>query len=392
MLATALLALFSNMGHYLRSADSYPIRSHLSTMKRDDVDQVLRSLRRLNLQGSFLGHTVAIRFGLSESDIETLEQLIDMGATTAGKLGEITGLTSGAVTRVIDRLEQSGYVRRVPDPADRRRVIVEVVPDKVAAVQAILDRYSSAGAREIGRYTEAQLALISDFLTKMEQVTKEEAEALRETPDGGTRPGPAGSEHSAPVGGLTEARLYVRSGLSALRLSAGEAGGPLYRAAFEGATPQVRLRAGRVVVQYRGLPFDWRRRAASIALNPTVPWDVEVVGGVQEVEARLAGVGLRSFQLAGGCEQIELAVGRPSGESRVRLVGGVKEASIQRPAGLPVRLLIKGGVAEVRLDGTRLGRKGGETTLTSPGWTGRGDRLVVEVVGGSKSIEIMERP
>ena len=52
---------------------------------------------------------------------------------------------------------------------------------------------------------------------------------------------------------------------------------------------------------------------------------------------------------------------------------------------------IKGGVAEVRLDGTRLGRKGGETTLTSPGWTGRGDRLVVEVVGGSKSIEIVER-
>jgi hypothetical protein len=190
---------------------------------------------------------------------------------------------------------------------------------------------------------------------------------------------------------LTEARLYVRSGLSALRLNAGEAGGPLYRAVFEGATPQVRVRAGRVVVQYRGLPFDWRRRTASFALNPTVPWDIEVVGGVQEVEGRLHDVGVRSFQLAGGCERIELGVGRPSGESRVRLVGGVKEARIERPRGLPVRLHIKGGVAEVRLDGTRLGRKGGETTLTSPGWTGRGDRLAIEVVGGSKSIEIVER-
>ena len=102
-------------------------------MNRENIDSVLRSLRRVNLQGSFLGQTVAIRFGLSESDIETLEQLIDMGATTAGKLSEITGLTTGAVTRVIDRLEQAGYVRRVPDPADRRRVIVEVVPEKVAA-------------------------------------------------------------------------------------------------------------------------------------------------------------------------------------------------------------------------------------------------------------------
>jgi DNA-binding MarR family transcriptional regulator len=133
MLSTALLALFSNMGHYLRSADSYRSKSRLSTMKRDSIDAVLRSLRRVNLQGSFFGQTVAVRFGLSESDIETLEALIDMGATTAGRLAELTGLTSGAVTRVIDRLEQSGFVRRVPDSADRRRVIVEVVPEKVAA-------------------------------------------------------------------------------------------------------------------------------------------------------------------------------------------------------------------------------------------------------------------
>src|SRR6188472_4693338 len=107
-------------------------------MNRQNIDSVLRSLRRVNIQGSFLGQTVAVRFGLSESDIETLEELIDMGATTAGKLSEVTGLTSGAVTRVIDRLEQAGYVRRVPDPTDRRRVIVEVIPDKVAAVEATM--------------------------------------------------------------------------------------------------------------------------------------------------------------------------------------------------------------------------------------------------------------
>ena len=60
------------------------------------------------------------------------------------------GLTTGAVTRVIDRLEQAGYVRRVPDPADRRRVIVEVVPDKVAGVKATLGRVGEASTNEIG--------------------------------------------------------------------------------------------------------------------------------------------------------------------------------------------------------------------------------------------------
>src|SRR5215470_19559125 len=122
-------------------------------MNRGNIDSVLRSLRRVNLQGSFFGQTVAIRFGLSESDIETLEQLIDMGATSAGKLSELTGLTSGAVTRVIDRLEQAGYVRRVPDPTDRRRVIVEVVPEKVAGIEATIGIVDEKGASEISHYS-----------------------------------------------------------------------------------------------------------------------------------------------------------------------------------------------------------------------------------------------
>jgi DNA-binding MarR family transcriptional regulator len=65
---------------------------------------------------------------VSDSDVEALEMLLDSGSATAGRLAELMGLTTGAVTRVIDRLEQGGYVRRIPDPADRRRVIVELVP------------------------------------------------------------------------------------------------------------------------------------------------------------------------------------------------------------------------------------------------------------------------
>ena len=110
-------------------------------MNRNNIDSVIRSLRRVNLQGSFFGQTVAIRFGLSESDVDALEVLIDTGAATAGRLAELMGLTTGAVTRVIDRLEQAGYVRRIPDPADRRRVIVELIPEKMEAVEATMARY-----------------------------------------------------------------------------------------------------------------------------------------------------------------------------------------------------------------------------------------------------------
>ena len=361
-------------------------------MNRENVESVLRSLRRVNIQGSFLGQTVAIRFGLSESDIETLEQLIDMGATTAGKLSEITGLTTGAVTRVIDRLEHAGYVRRVTDPADRRRVIVEVVPEKAVAIQATLDRVSSAGAEEIGRYTDAQLALIADFLGRMEQVAKAETTTLRDTPAAGPEGGPASSEHFAPLGGLREARLAIRSGLSALRLRPGANPTELYRATFEGSTPHVRLRDGRVLVQFKGIGFDWRRRVATFDLNTSIPWTFELVGGIQRVEADLRLVDVRSLDITGGAERVQLELGRPTGDLAVRIVGGVKTLRLERPADVAVRLSAVGGSGGVSLDGVVLGKKGGQATLESPGWSGATDRIDLTIVGGSRSIEIVARP
>src|SRR5688572_13404608 len=173
----------------------------MSTVDREAIDSVLRSLRRVNLQGSLFGQTVAVRFGLSESDVEALEVLLDSGAATAGRLSDLMGLTTGAVTRVIDRLEQAGYVRRIPDPADRRRVIVELIPDRTAAVEATMARVGDTSAREIGgHYSDAELAVINDFLTRMEAITRAEAEALR---GGSDQAGPEPSQHVAPIGGLT---------------------------------------------------------------------------------------------------------------------------------------------------------------------------------------------
>jgi DNA-binding MarR family transcriptional regulator len=359
-------------------------------MDRKNIQAVVRSLRRVNLQGSLFGQTVAIRFGLSESDIETLEALIDMGASTAGRLSDVTGLTSGAVTRVIDRLEQSGYVRRIPDPADRRRVIVEVVPEKVASIEAALDRIGAAGADEIGRYTDAQVALITDFLTKMEHITRQEAESLREHAATG-EDAQASSEHAAPVGGLTEARLLVRSGLSELILRGGAPTPDLYRGQFSGATPQVRLRDGRVIIQYRGIPFDWRKRKATVALNGTIPWSFEIVGGIQRVQADLRAVDTRGLRLTGGTERVQLELGRPNDEVKVEVIGGARTIRIERPRETAVRLHVMGGAAGIELDGQVVGAAGGATTLQSAGWTGRGGRYLVEVVGGSHTIEILGR-
>jgi DNA-binding MarR family transcriptional regulator len=359
--------------------------------KRQGIESVVRSLRRVNLQGSIFGQAVAIRMGLSESDIDALELLIDTGAATAGRLSELMGLTTGAVTRVIDRLEQAGYVRRTADPADRRRVVVEVVPERVATVQSLLESLERASAEEVGRYSQEQLALISEFLTRMADLTQTEAARLRTSPEGDPSEPTGPSEHAAPLAGLTAARLTFRSGAQDLRLRAGRSSTELYRGRFEGATPQVRVRDGRVLVQYRGIPFDWRKRFATIGLNATIPWTIDIVGGVNRIEADLRDIELRRFELSGGSERVQLELGRARGDVAVKIVGGVRAIRVEHAAGTKLRLRIQGGSGAVVFDGQSLGRKGGEVIMDSRGWSSATDRYTVEAIGGSKSIEVVER-
>ena len=357
-------------------------------MDRDStVDAVLRKLRRVNLEGSVFGQRVAIRFGLSESDIEALEALIDTGASTAGALGDLMGLTSGAITRLIDRLEQSGYVRRSPDPADRRRIIVEVVPEKVAAVKQLLDTIRDRESAELGTFSDSELRTINEFLSRMAEVARSESTRLH-TADSDAE-GPTRSEHAAPLGGLTSARLIFRSGANEVALRGGPDVSELYRARFEGSVPRVTVRDGTVSIQYRGLPFDWRRRSIDVALNASVPWSVEIKGGANKLRGTFDGLDLRAFDLVGGASDVSLTLGRPRGEVPVRIVGGMDRTRINRPAGVGVRLQVRGGIARAELDGSRIMAAAG--LEQSVGDARATDRYLVQITGGASRFELTER-
>jgi len=87
-----------------------------------------------------------------------------------------------------------------------------------------------------------------------------------------------------------------------------------------------------------------------------------------------------------------LELGQPAGESHVKIVGGVKTLRLERPAAVPMRLTVAGGTDSMVLDGVRLERRGGPTTLESPGWAKDKARFDVSIVGGAKSIEVVARP
>ncbi|HEY3524238.1 MAG TPA: MarR family transcriptional regulator [Candidatus Limnocylindrales bacterium] len=356
---------------------------------RQSLDGVLRSLRRTNLRASVFGQSIAIRLGLSDSDVEALETLIDTGAATAGRLAELMGLTTGAVTRLVDRLEQAGYVRRVADPGDRRRVIIEVVPEKAAAIEAMFASLGAEAAEEVARYTDSQLELINDFLTRMADVTREQAERLREYESSGSGE-PARGEHAAPVGDLDQARLLFRSGASNLTLRGGSGLTDLYRARFEGAVPRVTVRDGTVSVQYRG--FGWGGRPkAEVDLNTAVAWRIEVQGGASSVAGRLEEVPLRGVEVVGGASDLDLVVGRPTGHVPIRIVGGASKLRLSRPAGVAVRAVVSGGVGRIEVDGQRMAAQGGNTTLESPGAARAEDRYEVQIVGGAGRLTIERR-
>jgi len=134
--------------------------------------QVLAALdvafRTSSAQSVMLSQAAADRVGMASSDIECFDLLSLHGPMTAGRLAELTGLTTGAITGVVDRLERAGYATRERDPHDRRRVIVRPCLERRAdeAAVAAYGPVAAAMDRLLARYTDDQLELILDFFTR----------------------------------------------------------------------------------------------------------------------------------------------------------------------------------------------------------------------------------
>ncbi|CAM5468955.1 MarR family transcriptional regulator [Streptomyces spiroverticillatus] len=105
---------------------------------------------------------VGRQVGLSAADQRALSLIRREGPFTAGALAQRTGVTSGAATGLIDRLERGGHVRRAADPADRRRTLVAARPD--APGSGALEELGRAMGAFMARYDETQLAVIEDYV------------------------------------------------------------------------------------------------------------------------------------------------------------------------------------------------------------------------------------
>ncbi|MBR0715686.1 MarR family transcriptional regulator [Bradyrhizobium liaoningense] len=136
-------------------------------------------MRRSSAQGVLYGQAVANIAGISNSDLECLDFLNLEGRVTAGRLAEVTGLTTGAITGVVDRLEKAGYVRRERDEADRRKVFIVVVPEVTAKIGQFYVPMQQAMQKVWSGYSEEELRLLLRFALDGYKGVLEATEALK---------------------------------------------------------------------------------------------------------------------------------------------------------------------------------------------------------------------
>ena len=127
------------------------------------IDEVGIELDELRRAADRLDEAVATQFGLNRTDLRCIGILYRRGRVTAGELAEESGLTPGAITTVLDRMERNGFANRVADPSDRRRVIVtSTAPTRELGARVRRGRADRPRSARRGR--AAGVAVIRDYL------------------------------------------------------------------------------------------------------------------------------------------------------------------------------------------------------------------------------------
>ena len=180
----------------------------MSRHKRVVFDELIDEVRRSQNATDRFDQAVADALGLNRTDMRCLDVLQREGPVTAGRLAEATGLTTGAMTTALDRLEQAGYARRARDPGDRRRVLVEMAPEALKGAAQFYGGHIALSERLYKRYSEQQLELLLEFVRESREFNEAQAAQLerenrerrgtsaptgadqRRAPDRATRPAP----------------------------------------------------------------------------------------------------------------------------------------------------------------------------------------------------------
>jgi DNA-binding MarR family transcriptional regulator len=348
--------------------------------------ELKRELRQFTGLAASIFRAAAARLGMTVTDMQVMDILESTGPSTAGQLADLTGLTTGAVTGMLNRLEEAGLVRRERDPSDGRRVIVQLArgKDEIHKIGAIFDSLGNAWDELSSDYDDEQMAFLLEFLKRSNALSRKEISRLQEAPSS------EGEIFSTPLLDLKSARLVVSSGVSRLNLRASEGMAELYQASFEGPAPDVKAKDGVVTIRYprRLLGLSGLQRAAEVTLNKNIPWQIMIQGGASEVTAELGGLNLAGLEVKAGASTIHLELPMPSSVVPIRISGGASEIIVRRPVGAAVRAHLKGWVSAFVFDDQAFNDIGNNVWLQSSGFEPTAPYYDIEVASSASAVTI----
>ena len=349
-------------------------------------EELTRELRQFTGLAASFFRAAAARLGMTVTDLQVMDILESSGPSTAGQLADLTGLTTGAITGMLNRLEEAGLVRRERDPNDGRRVIVQLErgKDDMHNIGSIFDALGKAWDELASDYDDEQIAFLLAFLKRSNAMSRKEIIRLQEAPTS------EGEIFSAPLLDLESGRLVVSSGISRLTLRTTEGMAELYQARFEGPAPSVTVKDGVVTIRYpRGLwGLGGQQRAAEVTLNVAIPWQIVIQGGASDVTAELGGLNLASLEVKGGLSSIRLELPMPSGVVPIRISGGASEIIVRRPGGVAARAHLKGWVSTFVFDDQTFSDLGNNVRLQSSGFVSTTPFYDIEVASSASMVTI----
>lgn len=157
-----------------------PKQTAKSSRQQELLEQSQLLGSEFSSQTIFFHETVSDRLGLNATDSKCLGLISHASApVTAGWLAEQTGLTTGGITGILDRLERASLIERVKDPSDRRKVYIRLHPESQARFEPLYRPLQLAVQELLASYSEAELETIADFMRRSTQMLREQADRLR---------------------------------------------------------------------------------------------------------------------------------------------------------------------------------------------------------------------
>jgi DNA-binding MarR family transcriptional regulator len=142
------------------------------------IAEVANAIALFQSATSVVDAAAADLLGINATDLRCLGRLYAQGPSTAGDLADACGLSRGAMTAALDRLEGAGYVRRVRDDVDRRRITVEVTPLARDLTEQIWGPIGTEGVDALRRMTETELTFLRDFLRRGRELQERHARRI----------------------------------------------------------------------------------------------------------------------------------------------------------------------------------------------------------------------